>query len=93
MQPDRKLFWRISRPASGTCPGDRHTERGSLHPRWFPVNTLSLAEAARQVPPLKPILCHGLKVAARLGVPRFAAHDILELFVFVYQARFCLPTM
>ena len=39
-----------------------------------------------------PILCHAPLVARRLGVPRFPALDLLELFAFVRPARFCLPT-
>ncbi len=39
-----------------------------------------------------PLLCHAAQVARRLGVPRFPALDLLELFAFVRPARFCLPT-
>ncbi len=39
-----------------------------------------------------PLVCHGRTVARRLGIPRFPAYDLLELFAFVLPARFCLPT-
>ena len=39
-----------------------------------------------------PLVCHGRAVARRLGIPRFRAYDLLELFAFVLPARFCLPT-
>ncbi len=39
-----------------------------------------------------PIVCHGPATARRLGVGRFPAYDVLELFAFVRPARFCLPT-
>ena len=42
---------------------------------------------------LVPILCHAGAVARRLGVARFPARDILELFAFVRPARPCLPTV
>ena len=39
-----------------------------------------------------PVLCHAPLIARRLGVPRFPALDLLELFAFARPARFCLPT-
>ncbi len=39
-----------------------------------------------------PLVCHGRQAAVRLNVAPFPAHDLLELFAFVYPARFCLPT-
>ncbi len=39
-----------------------------------------------------PLVCHGRAVARRLGIPRFRAYDLLELFAFALPARFCLPT-
>jgi ATP-dependent DNA helicase DinG len=56
------------------------------------VSLLAPAEAARYVASAKPILCHGPATARRLGIERFAAYDLLELFAFVRPARFCLPT-
>ncbi|TAK99086.1 MAG: ATP-dependent DNA helicase [Rhodospirillaceae bacterium] len=41
----------------------------------------------------QPILCHMPATAARLRVPHFPAHDVLELFAFVRPAQFCLPTV
>src|SRR6185369_17870258 len=49
-------------------------------------------DAARRVARTRPILCHGPATAKRLGIERFAAFDLLELFAFVRPARFCLPT-
>ncbi len=40
-----------------------------------------------------PLLCHAPATAAKLGCPRFAALDLLELFAFVHPATFCLPTV
>ncbi len=39
-----------------------------------------------------PLVCHGPATARRLGLARFPAHDVLELFAFVRPAVFCLPT-
>jgi ATP-dependent DNA helicase DinG len=57
-------------------------------PRLLPA-----AEAARALRgrPM-PILCHAPTVARRLGVARFPALDLLELYAFARPARFCLPT-
>jgi ATP-dependent DNA helicase DinG len=38
------------------------------------------------------MLCHAPATARRLGVERFPAFDLLELFAFVRPAQFCLPT-
>ncbi len=56
------------------------------------VLLLTPEDAARRVARAIPILCHAPATAKRLGVERFAAHDLLELFAFVRPARFCLPT-
>src|SRR5215468_12427237 len=53
---------------------------------------VSAAEAAAWVASRPPILCHAPATARRLGVERFPAFDLLELFAFVRPARFCLPT-
>src|SRR5215475_6978730 len=53
---------------------------------------VSRAEAAAWVVSRPPILCHAPATARRLGVERFPAFDLLELFAFVRPARFCLPT-
>jgi ATP-dependent DNA helicase DinG len=39
-----------------------------------------------------PVLCHRPAIARRLGLDRFPALDLLELYAFVRPARFCLPT-
>jgi len=57
------------------------------------VRTLSPRDALaaiRGAPP--PILCHAPEVAKRLGVERFPALDVLELFAFARPAEFCVPT-
>ena len=56
------------------------------------VELLTLAEAARRAKATPPFLCHARATARRLGTGSFAALDLLELFAFVYPARFCLPT-
>ena len=57
------------------------------------LETLSAAEAGRRGRDAVPVVCHGPATAAKLGVNRFPARDILELFAFVRPARFCLPTI
>ncbi len=56
------------------------------------IEALSAADAARRVQIDPPILCHAVATARRLDSPDFAALDVLELFAFVYPARFCVPT-
>ncbi len=56
------------------------------------VLLLAPPEAARRLARERPILCHAPATARRLGIERFAAFDLLELFAFVRPARFCLPT-
>ncbi len=53
---------------------------------------VSPAEAAAWVVSRPPMLCHAPATARRLGVERFPAFDLLELFAFVRPAQFCLPT-
>jgi ATP-dependent DNA helicase DinG len=53
---------------------------------------VSPTEAAAWVVSRPPMLCHAPATARRLGVERFPAFDLLELFAFVRPARFCLPT-
>jgi ATP-dependent DNA helicase DinG len=53
---------------------------------------VSPVEAAAWVVSRPPILCHAPATARRLGVERFPAFDLLELFAFVRPALFCLPT-
>jgi ATP-dependent DNA helicase DinG len=53
---------------------------------------VSRNEAAAWVVSRPPMLCHAPATARRLGIERFPAFDLLELFAFVRPARFCLPT-
>ena len=56
------------------------------------VDIVSLGEATRRAKATPPFLCHTRATARRLGTGSFAALDLLELFAFVYPAKFCLPT-
>src|SRR5262252_3293246 len=56
------------------------------------IEALSAAEARARVETESPMLCHGPATARRLDVSGFPALDVLELFAFVYPARFCVPT-
>ena len=56
------------------------------------IEVLAPAEARGRVEIDPPLLCHASATARRLDSPGFAALDILELFAFVYPARFCVPT-
>jgi len=39
-----------------------------------------------------PIVCNALHLAARLGIERFHAYDVLELFAFIRPGKFSVPT-
>jgi ATP-dependent DNA helicase DinG len=56
------------------------------------IEALSPAEAVGRAQIDPPMLCHAVATARRLDTPGFAALDLLELFAFVYPARFCVPT-
>src|SRR5882762_8936746 len=56
------------------------------------IEALSPADARGRVERETPMLCHGPATARRLDMPGFPALDLLELFAFVYPARFCVPT-
>jgi ATP-dependent DNA helicase DinG len=56
------------------------------------IEALAPAEARGRVEIDPPMLCHATATARRLDSPGFAAFDLLELFAFVYPARFCIPT-
>ena len=56
------------------------------------VVMLDSAAAAKRARTEMPFVCHARACARRLGVPGFAAYDLLELFAFVRPARFCVPT-
>ncbi len=55
---------------------------------------LEFAAAARRLTGMPVLVCHAPALARRLGLghTRFEALDVLELFAFVWPARFCLPT-
>src|SRR5271169_6220595 len=57
------------------------------------IETLPIQQLARRlgISP-KPLVCHRPSVARRLGLDRFVALDLLELYAFVRPASFCLPT-
>ncbi len=56
------------------------------------IEALAPAEARGRVEIDPPMLCHAIATARRLDSPGFAGLDLLELFAFVYPARFCVPT-
>lgn len=56
------------------------------------VEALSHEEAAARLRRAPAIVCHAPALGRRLGLDRFAAYDLLELFAFVHPARFCVPT-
>ncbi len=53
---------------------------------------LPVEQAVARIRSTSPVVCHARMLARRLGLERFAAHDLLELFAFVRPARFCVPT-
>jgi ATP-dependent DNA helicase DinG len=57
------------------------------------IQVKEVAAAGQRVAAARPIVCHGPATATRLQVDRFPAHDVLELFAFVYPATFTLPTV
>jgi ATP-dependent DNA helicase DinG len=56
------------------------------------IEALAPEEARVRVLREPPMLCHARATARRLDTPPFPAFDLLELFAFVYPARFCVPT-
>jgi ATP-dependent DNA helicase DinG len=56
------------------------------------IEALAPAEARSRAAREAPILCHAPATARRLDLPGLAAFDLLELYAFVYPARFCVPT-
>ena len=56
------------------------------------IEALAPADARSRVERETPMLCHGPATARRLDAPVFPSLDLLELFAFVYPARFCVPT-
>ena len=58
------------------------------------IETLPIQQLARRLGlSPKPLVCHRPSVARRLGLDRFVALDLLELYAFVRPASFCLPTV
>lgn len=49
-------------------------------------------QAATAIRQNMPIVCNAPQMAARLGLERFPAYDVLELFAFVHPGKFCVPT-
>ena len=56
------------------------------------IEIIPFREAAARARATPPFLAHARAVARRLNVPVFPAYDLLELYVFVRPATFCLPT-
>ncbi len=57
------------------------------------IETLSPKAAAERLNTgPAPLVCHAAQTAARLQTAPFPAFDLLELFAFIYPARFCLPS-
>src|SRR5215469_14051617 len=56
------------------------------------IEALDAAEACARIEHDTPMLCHGPATARRLEMAAFPALDLLELFAFVFPARFCVPT-
>jgi ATP-dependent DNA helicase DinG len=56
------------------------------------IEEMSLADAADRVGD-GALLCHARSASRRLGVDRFPAFDLLDLFAFAHPAHFCLPTV
>lgn len=56
------------------------------------IEVLAPADARRRIERETPMLCHARAIARRLDTPDFPALDLLELYAFVYPARFCVPT-
>ena len=54
-----------------------------------PLTIDTVREMVRQT---RPIVCHGPHLARFLGIDRFPAYDVLELFAFIHPGRFTVPT-
>src|ERR1700750_2216211 len=87
--PDRAPRRVLVPPAPGVGAGFRGVLW--LHPDGE-IEALAPADARSRVERETPMLCHGPATARRLDMPGFPALDLLELFAFVYPARFCVPT-
>ncbi len=91
----------MSQTAAATSPAPRFeapvlvagANRAVLLDSGGAPENLSLADAAARLRAgPAAMLCHMPAVGRRLGIGRFMAFDLLELFAFVRPARFCLPT-
>lgn len=56
------------------------------------MTSLTRAKAAELVRKTMPIVCNAPYIAGILGIERFQAYDVLELFAFVHPGRFCVPS-
>ncbi|MBM3569205.1 MAG: ATP-dependent DNA helicase, partial [Alphaproteobacteria bacterium] len=56
------------------------------------IVALDHAAAVRRIVPARPLVCHAGVTARRLGIRRFAALDVLELFAFARPAAPLVPT-
>ena len=56
------------------------------------LKNLETGAAKLLVQQYMPIVCNGPQVAARLGMERFQAYDVLELFAFIRPGKFAVPT-
>jgi len=67
------------------------SEDGELQ-HWQKSDKAAQKQAIAKAREMPPILCHRPAVVRRMGGEAFPAFDLLELFAFVYPARFCVPT-
>lgn len=56
------------------------------------LTELSAADARLLIQQRMPIVCNAPRLAATLGMKRFQAYDVLELFAFIHPGRFTVPT-
>ena len=56
------------------------------------LKNLETGEARLLIQQHMPIVCNGPQLAARLGMERFHAYDVLELFAFIRPGKFAVPT-
>jgi ATP-dependent DNA helicase DinG len=56
------------------------------------IEALAPEEAGIRALREPPMLCHARATARRLALAGFPSFDLLELYAFVYPARFCVPT-
>jgi ATP-dependent DNA helicase DinG len=80
---------RIALPSAGVL------ALSARHAAWLSpdgeIDEISLSDAASRVGG-GAVVCHARSVARRIGVDRFPAYDLLDLFAFAHPARFVLPT-